>query len=42
MFDKLLGKKGKGIEIFMLPEKKYCQDMKKIIKMEKKELIDEI
>jgi hypothetical protein len=36
MFDKLLGKKGKGIELFTIPEKKYCHDMKKISKMEKK------
>ena len=40
MFDKLLGKKEKGIKIFTIPEKKYTTDQKKISKMDKKDLID--
>ena len=40
MFDKLLGKKEKGIKIFNLPEKRYCTDGKKIAKMDKKDLLE--
>ena len=40
MFDKLLGKKEKGIKIFNIPEKKYCSDGKKISKMDKKDLAE--
>ena len=38
MFDKLLGKKEKGLKIFAIPEKKYCTDSKKIGKMDKGDL----
>ena len=40
MFDKLLGKKEKGIKIFTIPDKKYCTEQKKISKMDKKDLLD--
>lgn len=40
MLDRLLGKKEKGIQVFNLPDRKYCHDSKKISKMEKKDLID--
>lgn len=40
MLDKLLGKKEKGIQIFNLPDKKYCHDSKKLAKMDKKDLLD--
>ena len=39
MLDKLLGKKEKGMNIFNIPEKKYCQENKKLSKMDKKDLI---
>ena len=38
MFEKFLGKKEKGLGIFKIPEKKYCQEAKKIAKMDKKDL----
>ena len=40
MFDKLLGKKEKGIQVFSIPQKKYCHDSKKLSKMDKKDLAD--
>ena len=40
MLDRLLGKKEKGIQVFNIPEKRYCHDRKKISKMDKKDLID--
>lgn len=40
MFDRLLGKKQKGIQVFNIPEKKYCHDQKKLAKMDKKDLAD--
>ena len=42
MFNKILGRKGKGLDIFNIPDKKYCHDSKKLIKMEKKDLLDEV
>jgi hypothetical protein len=33
MFDKLFGRKEKGIEVFNIPEKKYNNDRKKMDKM---------
>ena len=42
MLDKLLGKKEKGMNIFNIPEKKYCQENKKLSKMDKKDLIQVI
>lgn len=38
MLDKLLGKKEKGMNIFNIPEKKYCHETKKLGKMDKKDL----
>jgi hypothetical protein len=40
MLDKLLGRKEKGINIFNLPERKYCHEHKKLSKMDKKDLLD--
>lgn len=40
VFNKILGKKDKGLDIFILPDKKYCKDGKKWAKMEKKDLLD--
>lgn len=42
MFNKILGKKDKGLDVFTIPDKKYCHDIKKLGKMEKKDLLDEI
>ncbi len=42
MLQKLLGKKEKGIQVFNIPEKKYCHDQKKLSKMDKKDLNDVI
>lgn len=42
MFNKILGKKDKGLDVFLLPEKKYCRDAKKWAKMERKDLLDEL
>ena len=40
MLDKLLGRKEKGINIFNLPERKYCREQRKLSKMDKKDLLD--
>lgn len=40
VFDKILGKKEKGIQVFSIPDKKYCHDPKKLAKMDKKDLAD--
>lgn len=42
MLNKLLGRKDKGLDIFNIPDKKYCHDAKKLSKMEKKDLLDQI
>lgn len=42
MIDKLLGKKQKGIQVFNIPDRKYCHDPKKLSKMDKKDLMDVI
>lgn len=42
MFNKILGRKDKGLDIFNIPDKKYCHDSKKLAKMEKKDLLDEV
>lgn len=42
MINKILGRKDKGAEVFHIPEKKYCHEAKKLGKMEKKDLLDEI
>ena len=39
VFDMFLGKKEKGLDIFTIPEKKYCNDRKKLAKMEKKDIL---
>lgn len=36
VFNKILGKKDKGLDIFNVPDKKYHHDSKKLSKMEKK------
>ena len=42
MLDKLLGKKETGMKVFNIPDRKYCQDSKKLSKMDKKDLQDVI
>lgn len=40
MFDKLIGKKKKDIDIYAIPDKKYTTDQKKISQMGTKTLIE--
>lgn len=42
VFDLILGKKEKGLDIFIIPEKKYCNDRKKLSKMDKKDILVQV
>ena len=42
MLNKILGRKEKGLDIFKIPEKKYVRDSKKLQKMEKKDILEEV
>lgn len=40
LLNKILGKKDKGLDVYSIPDKKYCHDTKKLHKMEKKDLLE--
>jgi len=42
MLNKILGKKYQGIEVFNIPDKKFSYDIKKISKMDKDDICNEV